>query len=275
MNYLEYHFKIDPATEAASDVLAALLADAGFETFEPDAQGLKAYVQTGQLSQDTLDRVVEDFPLPGVAISYTKAQAPNENWNAVWESETGFEPITIGRRFVVFDDRYTFPIRIRPQQAFGSGSHATTQTILQWLATKDLTGRRVIDAGCGTGILGIAAKLCGAEHVCGYDIDEWSVRNAQENAALNGVQMDVLLGDAGVLQQVAPAHLLLANINRNILLADLPAFSAHVLPGGQMVLSGFLEADVPLLVEAAHAVGMNTEEQRANGDWQMLVFTKK
>ena len=273
MNYLQYLFKIDPATEAAADVLAALLADAGFESFEPTDDGLTAYVQTALLNKEALEQAIDFFPLPDTTISYISAEAPSQNWNAQWEREVGFDPILVGRRFVVLDDRHTTPIRIRPEQAFGSGSHATTRMILEWLSNEDLTGCTVIDAGCGTGILGIAAMLSGAGQVLAYDIDEWSVRNARENAALNGVSLDVTLGDASVLASFPQADLFLANINRNILLADMHAFAARLKPGGRLVLSGFMAEDIPLLTEAAGAEGLILAHTANSDLWQMLVFS--
>ena len=272
MNFLQFHFKINPPTEAAADVLAALLADAGFESFETTEDGLTAYVQTALLDNDVLLEAVTEFPLPNTVVSYTSCQAPDENWNAQWEDEVGFEPITVGRKFVVLDDRHTTPIRIRPQQAFGSGTHATTRMMLEWLTLSNLEGQSVIDAGCGTGILGIASKLSGANRVMGYDIDEWSVRNAQENAALNGVTLDVRLGDASVLQDLPKVDVILANINRNILLADMHAFATHLLPESRLVLSGFMADDVPLLTEAAQREGLTLADHRQSGEWQLLAF---
>lgn len=273
MNYLQYHFKIDPATEAAADVLAALLADAGFESFEPTDDGLTAYVQTALLNTEALKQAIDFFPLPDTTISYTSAEAPNQNWNAQWEREVGFDPILVGRRFVVLDDRHTTPIRIRPEQAFGSGSHATTRMILEWLSNVNIEGCTVIDAGCGTGILGIAAMLSGAEQVFAYDIDEWSVRNAQTNATLNGVTLDVRHGDASVLACLPQADLILANINRNILLADMHAFVSRLKPSGTLVLSGFMAEDIPLLTEAAGAEGLILAHTANSDLWQMLVFS--
>lgn len=275
MQYLQFQFNITPVSEAASDVLAALLADAGFETFEPTDQGLTAYVQTALLQRDVLQSAVDEFPLPGTLVTYAEQEAPNQNWNATWETEVGFEPISVGRRFVIYDDRLTTAVRIRPRQAFGSGSHATTRMILEWLTHAETVGRHIIDAGCGTGILAITAALCGAERVSAYDIDDWSVRNAQENAALNNVTIDVRLGDASVLASIDPAHIILANINRNILLADMHAFATHLLPGGQLVLSGFMEPDVPLLQQAAAAERLTLQQHEHSADWHMLVFGRK
>ena len=273
MNYLQFHFKTNPPTEAAADVLAALLADAGFESFEASDDGLTAYVQTTLLDNDALQCAINNFPLPHTTISYTSAEVPNQNWNDQWEREVGFEPILVGRRFVVLDDRHTTPIRIRPQQAFGCGSHATTRMILEWISNTSLEGCTVIDAGCGTGILSIAAKLAGAGQVLAYDIDEWSVRNTQDNAELNGVTLDVRLGDSSVLADMPKADLLLANINRNILLADMHAFVARLQPGASLVLSGFMADDVPLLTEAAQTEGLSLSHQASFDSWQMLVFS--
>lgn len=289
MKYLELAFEITPNNEAAADVLAALLADAGCDTFLPSDTGLTAYVLQDSYSEaairEAIDTTLATFPpvtvpegsvtVPegspeGLSITFTCAPAPDENWNATWEAEHHFEPIPLpdGQQ-----------LQIIPRQAFGSGEHATTRMILSLLGSEQLApvlaGATVIDAGCGTGILGIAALKLGAAHVFAYDIDEWSVRNAEENYTLNGLSGEIALGDASVLSNAPKADILMANINRNILLNDMPAFVAAMKPQATLLLSGFYEADIEPLVARAESLGLTLRATRSDGDWRALLLCKQ
>ena len=268
MKYCEASFHLSPYSEAAGDVLAALLADIGFDTFLATPDGLKAYVQTELLDETAVASLAENFPVPDTGISYTIAAAPDENWNTAWEQDHRFEPIDLpgGRRLTVV-----------PRQAFGSGEHATTRMMIKLLCSLDLNSATVIDAGCGTGILGFAAMLMGASHLVAYDIDEWSVANARDNLLLNDIAsacVEIRLGDSSVLTPADTCDVLVANINRNILLADLPTFVAHVRSGGHVLLSGFYEADIHLLYEKANGQGLVLAGSEADGDWRALLFQK-
>lgn len=275
MKYLELTFHITPYNEAAADVLTALLADVGCDTFEPSDTGLTAYILQDAYDEaairtavsntlDTYPVTVPEGSPEGLTITFTAAPAPDENWNATWEAEHHFEPITLP------DGQL---LQIIPRQAFGSGEHATTRLMLGLLSDlAPLADTTVIDAGCGTGILGIAALKLGAAHVFAYDIDEWSVRNAQDNYALNGCESEIALGDASCLASAPQADILLANINRNILLADLPAFASHLKPAGHLLLSGFYEADILVLTDAATPLGLTLCDTLADGDWRALHF---
>lgn len=270
MKYTEIHFTISPYNEAAADVLAALLADTGCDTFEPTDTGLVAYVLQDKFDEAAIREAVSttrDTFDSDITFAYN--DAPDENWNATWEAEHHFEPIALpdGQQ-----------IQIIPRQAFGSGEHATTRMILALLNEVPLSHSTVIDAGCGTGILGIAALKLGAAHVFAYDIDEWSVRNAEENYALNGIldssSAEIVLGDASVLAQAPKADIVLANINRNILLADMPAFVEAMKEEAWLVLSGFYEADIQPLEQRAEALGLQRVATRTDGDWRALLLNK-
>lgn len=266
MKYTEAKFTITPYNEAAGDVLAASLAYIGFDTFLPDDSGLTAYIQTSALDAEAIAQAVADFPLDGVSISYTLADAPDENWNQTWEQEHTFEPIQL---------RNGKLLTVVPRQAFGSGEHATTRMMIRLLESADLSGAAVIDAGCGTGVLGFAAMLLGASKLVAYDIDEWSVANARDNLKLNDIdaaQVDFRLGDSSVLAATDTADILLANINRNILLADLPVFAAHLRKGSRLFLSGFLPEDVALLTDAAAALGLTLAGSLEDAGWVALSF---
>ena len=330
MKYFEVTCEIRPFSQDAADLLSAMLAEIGFESFSQTESGVLAYIQQSVWNEDEMQQVVRNFCLPEVEIRYTKAEAPDEDWNQVWEEE-GFQPIIIpaaspvpskggvnGKEvthvtpplegtgeavmIVVHDVKHTdvppaqYDILITPRLAFGTGSHETTRLILRTLATLDLEGKHVIDAGTGTGILAIMAIKRGAASVFAYDIDEWSVENTKDNLLLNHIQtlsdsplkgekqkvsplrgglagsVAVVCGDSSVLEGQAKADLLIANINRNILLQDLPRFAASVKKGGQMILSGFYRQDIQPLAEAASQLGFSLLKTENEGDWAMLLF---
>ena len=280
MKYYQAKFKITPFDETACDVLTALLADIGFETFTPTEEGCMAYVRQSLFVADALTDLERDFLLPGYSIEHTVEEAPDEDWNQTWEEE-GFAPIVIDDLVCVHDTRHRdvptcrYDILINPRMAFGTGSHPTTRQILRQLCQTDLQGKRVVDAGCGTGVLGILCALRGAGHVFSYDIDSWSVENSGVNARLNGIEnLEIREGDASVLPQTADYDLLIANINRNILLADLPRFSGALAPHARLLLSGFYEADIDSLVEKSKMFGFSLTRQTSEDGWAMLLLQR-
>ena len=280
MKYIEVDFRITPTSEDLCDILSALLAEeADFETFTLHDNGMMAYVQKASFEMQRIDEIIANFPIPEVEITYTTTEAEDRNWNEEWE-QNGFRPIEIGNRLCVHDSRheitenYEFNIKINPQQAFGSGSHQTTSMILQYLMDEALQGKRVLDAGCGTGILSIMASMRGADNVFAYDIDEWSVRNTELNLSLNNIQnVKVVEGYADVLKTQTPFDLILANINRNILIQDMEAFTSVLKKGGKLVLSGFYTSDIPLMLETTQKYGLQHNITSEKDEWAMLVFT--
>lgn len=279
MKYNEIIFEIKPMSNDYGDILSAWIADLGFESFVNTEKGLKAYIQRNVFDDALLRDCLLSYPIPGVEINYQVAEAPDENWNQAWEEE-GFKPITVGDDIVVHDSRYQVPegvrydILINPRLAFGTGSHETTRMILRALADMDLSGKHVVDAGTGTGILSIMAVMKGASHMLAYDIDEWSVENTIENLKANGIEgcVSVKHGDAALLDDVCETDLLMANINRNILLNDLPRFRKTLAPGGKILLSGFLKEDTECLVEAARKLGLHKVLESEDAGWAMLLL---
>ena len=285
MKYFEIKCTLQPFSEVAADVLSAELAGIGFESFSVADDSLLAYIQQSEWNETRMQEVVQDFCLPDVSISYTCTEAPDEDWNQVWEEE-GFQPIYLplggGQEgaIVVHDVKHTdvppakYDILITPRLAFGTGSHQTTRLILRTLAHLDLEGKHLIDAGTGTGILSIMGIKRGAASVFAYDIDEWSVENTKDNLLLNHIynNVEIKVGDSSVLEGQPQADLLIANINRNILLQDLPRFAKAVKPRGQMILSGFYLADIPVLTEAAMLHGFSLLKQENEEEWAMLLF---
>lgn len=286
MKYLVAEFKIecqDGMIQIARDLLTDALGEAGFETFEDTEDGIKGYVQESLFDENAMNDVISNFMLPDVTINANIQEAEYKNWNEEWE-EAGFERININDSITIYDARHDdgngiasgISIGIETKQAFGTGTHETTRMIVSTLLKIDLKGKRVLDCGCGTGILGIAASKLGASEVVGYDIDEWSSENAIHNAELNGVgNMKVMLGDASVLKSVeGKFDVVLANINRNILLADMPAFVSVMADDSLLILSGFYASDVDLLIEKASSLGLSKIDSKSDSEWTCLVLKK-
>ena len=292
MKYFEAIFTVSPYSSDACDVLAAMAGEAGFETFEETENGLKGYVQQSLFDEETLRATIADFPFEGVSITYDIHEAEDRDWNEQWEQE-GFEPIVIsgekpevsGERYptiVIHDGRHlpesmpddVIAIEIDAKLAFGTGTHETTRMICGTLLSIP-SPLRVLDCGTGTGILSITALKLGAAQAVGYDIDEWSVDNARHNAVINFVddRFKSLLGDATILNKVEGTFdLVLANINRNILLADMPMFREKMASGAKLILSGFYTEDAPMLVDKAKTLGLTLQQQKEDQNWCCLVF---
>ena len=291
MKYFEAEFVISPLSPDATDLLAAIAGEAGFESFEETSTGLKGYVQQQLFDQSALQSALEDFPFDNVDITYTIREAEDRDWNEQWEQE-GFDPIILPG-LIIHDGRHLpadvsslhtphstlLEIEIDARQAFGTGTHETTRMIcselISLLTPHSSLPERVLDCGTGTGILSICALKLGATEAVGYDIDEWSVDNARHNAVINRVddRFTSLLGDASILNKVEGTFdLVLANINRNILLADMPAFKQKMAPGATLILSGFYTSDCPMLIDKAATLGLTLQKQKEDHDWACLVF---
>ncbi|MBQ6768097.1 MAG: 50S ribosomal protein L11 methyltransferase [Prevotella sp.] len=287
MKYFELNFHISVPEESmmqdARDLLAALSGEAGLETFEETDDGLRGYVQQALFEQTALDDAIADFPIEGTRIRYDVSEAEYQDWNAEWEAG-GFEPIVVGDgRIVVHDGRHLpeltadVSIEIDAKMAFGTGTHETTRLMLMALIA--LTEREqpsaLLDCGTGTGILAIAALKLGVSKAVGYDIDEWSVDNARHNAIINQVEerFTALLGDASVLNGLDETFdVVVANINRNILLSDMEQFVNRMHSGSHLLLSGFYDDDAPLLINKAKELGLTLEEKSTDNEWTCLQF---
>lgn len=289
MKYLVAKFKIatsEDLLQVCKDLLADSAAEAGFESFEETQEGLEAYVQKELFDKDALDASIADFPIEGTDISYTIEDAEDKDWNEEWE-EQGFDPICVDDQVLIYDAKHpelhptTSPdhieIGIEAKLAFGTGNHETTRMIVSTLLNMNLYKMRVLDCGCGTGILGLVASKLGASEVVGYDIDEWSVENAKHNAQLNGVDnLEVYFGNASVINHISGVFdVVLANINRNILLEDMKLFRGVLNEGGYMILSGFYEEDIPVLLEKAKEFGLYESGRRTDNNWACLVLKNK
>lgn len=293
MKYLVSHFTIQCADsgfmQPAREITAALAGECGYETFLDTDNGVDGYVQVDFYDESAMREALAEFPMDDVTVTFDTEEVEDKDWNETWEQEEGFAPINIDDRLVIYDvlhpsDNIPTPntqhptpitIGIEARNAFGTGTHETTQMIVGMLLDMDLKGKRVLDCGCGTGILAITALKCGAADAVAYDIDEWSADNARHNAEINGVadRIEVFEGNAHVLSHISGVFdVVLANINRNILLNDMSAFKEVMAHGGTLILSGFYEEDVPLLVEKAESLGLSLKVKKEEGEWRMLYF---
>ena len=283
MKYFEVDFQLSPLSQDACDILAALTADAGFESFEETQHGIRGYVQQPLLDRQALEDIVNNFPIMGTNIIYTINKAEDKDWNEQWEQE-GFEPIIVGNnRLAIHDGRHLpsqpadISVEIDARLAFGTGTHETTQMICEWMLDMPMKGLRVMDAGCGTGILGIVALKLKASHVTAYDIDEWSSDNTRHNAVINRVdsQLSVYCGDASLLDsKTADYDLVLANINRNILLNDMPRFCQIMKQDAKLILSGFYTEDIPLLEARGKNLGLILTGAKNRDKWASIIMQR-
>ena len=261
-DYVELRLDLEPMPGSdATDLLAGMLGDIGFESFVPDDTGLTAYVSTSLWDESALDAALADFPF-GCLINRKSTVIEGRDWNEEWERNY-FQPIVVGDRCVVHSSFHTdipkaeYDIVIDPKMAFGTGHHATTSLILGQLLGMDLAGRSLIDMGTGTGILAILAAMRGASPVTAVEIDPFAHANAVENVAINGhPEINVVLGDASALAGVGPADVFVANINRNVITGDIAVYASHLRIGGVMLLSGFYTDDIPVVRASAEAVGL-------------------
>lgn len=284
MKYYEIEINIKPCTDATRAIMTALAADAGCEAFEDTKTGVMAYVQQALFDREALDDSISSFPISETTITYKVREAEDKDWNEQWEQE-GFEPIVVADKLVIHDGRHlpsaislqpsAISIEIDAHLAFGTGTHETTRMICATLLGMNLRGKRVLDCGCGTGILGICALKLGAASCVGYDIDEWSADNTRHNAVINQVdnRLQPLCGDSSVLSGYgAEFDLVMANINRNILLADMPRFVSVMAPHSTLILSGFYETDCALLESKAQQLGLRLTATKTDSNWACMVL---
>ena len=292
-DYTALRIDLSPCDSDTTDLLAGYLADVGYESFEPDDTGLTAYIPAESFSEQEVRDVLEDFPMQ-VEPTVSHTLVAGQDWNSEWEKNY-FRPIVIGDECVIHSTFHTdisharYDIVIDPKMAFGTGHHATTSMMLRHILNSDIEGRQVIDMGTGTGILAILAKMKGAAEVTGIEIDPAACANAAENVALNNVEVRLLEGDSSRLADIGGADLFLANINRNVILADLSRYAEALKPDGEMILSGFYASDIPLIERAAEIYGLRpigiltmpdpnlTEDDpaRKHGDWASVRLHKE
>ena len=281
MKYFEVTFTTSPCNETVNDVVSALAGEIGFESFVEWENGVQAYIQQSLFDEEALKSMVADFPLPDTTIEYTVVEAEDKDWNEEWEKNF-FQPIVIGDRCCIHSTFHKdtpqteYEILINPQMAFGTGHHETTSSIISELLEADLQGKSVLDMGCGTSILAILASMRGADPITAIDIDDWCVNNSRDNIALNGIEnITVEWGDANLLKGREPFDVIIANINRNILLADMAQYAACMHSGSELFMSGFYVEDIPVIQEKAESLGMEFIHHREKNNWAAVKFIMK
>lgn len=271
MQYTVIHLIFNTEKEFISDVLAAQLGEIGFDSFVETENGLDAYITTARFDENELKKLLKNFPFDEI-ITYSIEIPEDKNWNEEWEKHF-FQPIVIEDQCVIhssFHKDYPacrYDIVINPQMAFGTGHHETTGLMIAEILKMDLTDKTVLDMGCGTSVLAILAEKRGAKDIVAIDIDDWCVRNSEENIRLNhSKNIGVLLGGADLLKG-KKFDVVIANINRNILLADMESYAACLPAQGELYMSGFYTEDVPILEKKANELGLKLQYFNQKNNW--------
>lgn len=273
-NYLEFNFKIEPL-QPWNEILMAELIEIGFDSFTEEHDGILAYIQKDLFKEEDL-KALHLLQNPDIKISYSFQEMPNINWNEEWEKN--FSPINIEGKVSIraeFHENQNLPheIIIQPKMSFGTGHHATTYLMIQQMLDLDFQNKSVLDMGCGTSVLAIFAKQQGAGKTVAIDIDEWSVENSIENAARNNVDLEISQGTAENLGS-ENFDIILANINRNILISDIPTYVSVLNEGGKLLLSGLCFFDVDDILEVCTAQKLTLKKKLQREEWVSLLLEK-
>lgn len=273
-SYLEFKFTITPL-QPWSEILMAELIHIGFDSFTEETNGILAYIPKNDLNEDAI-KSLYIFEQESVEIDYTYTEMPNINWNEEWEKN--FSPINVEGKVYIRAEFHEpqsldYEIIIQPKMSFGTGHHATTYLMIQQMLEMDFQGKKVLDMGCGTSVLAIFAKLKGAGDTLAIDIDPWSVENSKENADRNQVSLRIEEGTAENLGQ-EKFDVVLANINRNILISDIPIYVSVLEKGGQLLLSGLCFFDVEDIMEVCTAQNLKLNKKVQREEWVSLLLEK-
>ncbi len=277
MNYIGCFFKIDSGSldiQTAIDILVAELGQVGFESFTENPDGVEAYIQKLDWNTDMLD-TIQILQSEEVSFSYEMREIEQVNWNEEWEKN--FKPIVVDNKVSIRapfhkDPQLEYDIVIEPKMSFGTGHHETTHLMIQHLMQMDIKGKNVLDMGCGTGILAIFSKMKGAAAVDAIDIDSWCYENSLENVERNNCKgISVFEGDAKLLKPKA-YELIIANINRNILLKDMSIYAKSLKENGTLLLSGFYTEDIENIDEIARSNGLQLEKKLERNNWVGLKY---
>ncbi len=275
-NYTEFKFKLEPL-QPASEILIAELGEIGFESFVENEDGLTAYILTEELDEEVLAGIhilhSDEF-----MITYTSAEIDQVNWNIEWEKN--FNPIVVDDKCSVrapFHEKpdTEYDIIIEPKMSFGTGHHATTHMMLQFILKNNWEGKFVLDIGCGTGVLAILAEMKGAAKVDAIDIDNWCYLNTLENVERNERKVVRVFEGGAELLQGRKYDSIIANINRNILLEDMQFYAESLNPGGQIFLSGFYTEDIPAIEAECEKYGIRFDDKLERENWAALSFFKE
>jgi len=277
MEYIELNCKVTPSNPG-NDILMAELAEYDYESFKETETGLKAYIQAPLFVKEQLDNLYF-LQLDGFTLEYSYQIIEDQNWNAKWEEN--YPPVVFDNKVAIrapFHNKFVgveYDIVIEPKMSFGTAHHATTAQMIRYIAEMDFTGKRVLDMGSGTAVLAILASMRGAESIDAIDNDEWAYNNAVENVQRNNISnISVELGDASLLKD-RKYDIVIANINRNILLKDINAYAKCLSSGNLLFLSGFYETDIAMLSEEARKYGLIYQSHTVDRDWVAGIWKMK
>ena len=279
MDYYKIAIEITPFEEWLRDVLAAQLGIIGFDSFMETDTGIEAFIPVANFSDAEMEYVLNAFQ-DDFTFSINKEIIKSQNWNEVWEKNY-FKPLVVNNKCVIrapFHTEYPkakYEIIIEPNMAFGTGNHETTTLMIETILENEMENKNILDMGCGSGILGILASMKGAKKVTAIDIDEWSYKGANENAALNKIEnMVVKQGDA-YLPGNEKFDIVFANIHKNVLINDLPAYSEVLQPGGLLIMSGFYTEDIAEIKPKAESLGLKDNGFKTKNNWVAYSFQKE
>jgi len=277
MDYVKVNYILKPNLGEAAEIMMAQLGDLGFESFVETDNGFEAYIPEKDFSEKLLRDLF--MPFNDLRASYTIEKIKDRNWNKTWE-ENFFEPIVIGNDVMIRGSYHKPEIRVKheividPEMAFGTGHHETTGLMIQHLLEIDVKGKKVLDMGCGTGILGILCSKLGATSITGIDIEEWAYNNAVNNCEKNNVtNMTIIHGNADNINDT-DYDIILANINRNILLNDIHKYAKVLKKKGMLVLSGFYESDLPGINTETKNQGLSYISSKSDNKWVASTYRK-
>jgi ribosomal protein L11 methyltransferase len=278
MAYIEFEIPSRTWDSNQKEILFALLAEIGFEGFVDGEYILQAYIEESNYSDQAFNQVMDELAGLGIKVQYRFHKTEDQNWNKEWEKR--FVPVLINKQVLIrapfHDAGNDMPctLVIEPKMSFGTGHHHTTKLMIQELMQHNLQDQRILDMGCGTGVLGIYACKMGAKEVTGIDNDRWAYQNALENVERNKAgNMQVRFGDAGILKDELFDYVL-ANITRNTLVSDLHHYEKHLAEEGILIVSGFLAEDVQYVLNAAYRCNLSHLNTREASNWISLSFNK-
>lgn len=276
MDYTEVHFQVEPQS-TGTEILIAMLSQIGYESFMETEEGLTAYIQSPQFQLADLDELQQNLA-PDINFTFTSTTVKSQNWNEVWESN--FNPVIIGEKVFVRapfhepDESYEYEIIIEPKMSFGTAHHETTMMMIELMLEANLSGKTVLDMGCGTGILAILAEMLGAKGIVAIDNDEWAYNNAIENVRKNKCKhITVFKGTVDLLNH-EKFDIVLANINRNVLLTEMEKYTDHLVQEGVLIISGFYAEDVDIIDQSVSNCGLHMVKQESKNDWAAVRFIK-
>lgn len=279
MDYYEIKFDICPNTETNRDVLAAVLAEIGFESFSENPTGIDAYTSENLYDEEKINDCLSNFPIENISISFMSSLVETKDWNEEWEKNF-FQPIIINDQCVIHSSfhenvpQLSYDIVIDPKMAFGTGHHETTSLMISFLLETDVENKSFLDMGCGTAVLAILAKMKGANPVTAIDIDEWAYNNSIENIRLNNTSViNVELGGAELLGK-EKFDIIYANINRNILLNDIHIYASCMKAGSELFMSGFYFDDMEIIKEECKKNGLQFIAHIEKNNWVAVKLIK-